>query len=89
VISSGSVRAVRSGLISWSDLPGGVAAEGLAAVTGTARGVQVVYGESVLGQLASLPAGTQLTPADSTALRHEAGMLDSVVGTKHSCSFEV
>jgi hypothetical protein len=43
--------------------------------------VQVVYGESVLGQLAGLPAGTQLTQADSAALRQEAGMLGSVVGT--------
>jgi hypothetical protein len=81
VISGGSVHRIRTGLISFSDVPGGVAAEGLEAVTGVARGVQIVYGESVLAHLYGLPPGTHLTPADSTALRHEAGMLDSVIGT--------
>ena len=81
VISGGSVHRIRTGLISFSDAPGGAAAEGLEAVTGVARGVQVVYGESVLAHLFGLPPGTHLTPADSGALRHAAGMLDSVVGT--------
>jgi hypothetical protein len=82
VISGGSVHRIRSGLISNSDVPGGVAAEGIEAVTGTARGVQVVYGESVLANLYGLPPGTHLTPADSAAARHELGMLDSVIGTR-------
>lgn len=80
-ISGGSVHRVRAGLISFSDSPGGAAAEGVEAVTGVARGVQVVYGESVLAHLFRLPPGTHLTPADSAALRNEAGMLHSVIGT--------
>jgi hypothetical protein len=89
VISAGSVHRIRSGLISNSDLPGGVAAEGIEAVTGAARGVQVVYGESVLANLYGLPPGTHLTPEDSAAARRELGMLDSVIGTSEHNLAEV
>jgi hypothetical protein len=80
-ISGGSLRRIRTGLISFSDAPGGVAAEGIEAVGAASAGVRVVYGGSVLANLAGLPAGTKVTPADSAALRSQAGMLDSVIGT--------
>ena len=45
------------------DLPGGVAAEGVAGLEATPSGLRAVTGESVLGTLAGLPDGAAFTPA--------------------------
>jgi hypothetical protein len=74
------LHALRTGLISSSDIPGGIAAEGIAAVTGTKNGVLVVFGESVVAALGALPHGVSYTPADNAAIRHQLGRLVSVVG---------
>jgi hypothetical protein len=78
VISHGVVHRVLTGLASSSDIPGGLAAEGVEAVTGTKHGLRVVFGESVVAALTHLPQGASFSPADSAAARHQLGMLASV-----------
>jgi len=79
-VSGGAVHRVVTGLISNSDT-GPVATEGLEAVAPAKGGLRVVFGESTLGVLASLPAGQSFASADAAA-NHEWGRLDSVLG-KH------
>jgi hypothetical protein len=77
-ISGGHVRPVVTGLFSSSDLPGGLAAEGVAGLEATPSGLRAVTGESVLGTLAGLPSGAAFTPADNAAARAQAGRLLTV-----------
>jgi len=79
-ISNRVARPVLTGLLSESEFPGGAAAEGIASVTGTTHGLRLLYGESVVGLLSSLPSGVKLAPADNAAARHQLGMLTSFVG---------
>lgn len=81
VISHGTAHPILSGLISNSDT-GPVATEGLEAVASTKTGLRVLFGESLLGALASLPPGATVAPADAAAASSELGRLDSVTG-KH------
>ncbi|MGI8427943.1 MAG: ScyD/ScyE family protein [Solirubrobacteraceae bacterium] len=89
VLSDGVADPVLTGLLSLSDLPGGVAAEGIADVTGAARGVRVIYGESVVGLLSSLPHGAALTRADNAAARHQLGQLVSLIGGRQAVLADV
>jgi len=77
-ISLGAVHVRMGGLFSFSDIPGGSAAEGIAAVAATGRGLELLRGESVLGLLTSLPAGSRFNEADSAAARRELGRLSSL-----------
>jgi hypothetical protein len=79
VVSNGVAHPVRTGLFSISDVPGGLAAEGIASVVGTKTGLRVLYSSSGVGLLTSLPHGATLTPADNSAARHQLGMLTSVI----------
>jgi hypothetical protein len=79
-VSGGAVHRVVTGLISNSDT-GPVATEGLEAVAPAKGGLRVVFGESTLGILASLPSGQKFTSADTAANSHQWGRLDAVVGT--------
>ncbi|MDX6229015.1 MAG: hypothetical protein QOI76_2405 [Frankiales bacterium] len=78
ILKHGVVTPVLSNLISLSDVPGGLASLGIAAVTATTNGVRAVYSESVVGVLDSLPDRNALTPSDSAALRGELGKLITV-----------
>lgn len=89
VVSDGAAHPVLTGLFSMSDIPGGLAAEGVAGVIGTERGLSVIYGESVVGLLTSLPHGASLTPDDSAAARNQNGMLASVVGGRQTVLADV
>ncbi|MDX6201926.1 MAG: hypothetical protein QOJ83_1426 [Frankiales bacterium] len=80
ILKAGVVQPVISNLFSMTDLPGGVASLGIAAVTATKNGVRAVYNESVVGFLHSLPAGATLTADDSAAARGELGKLITVSG---------
>jgi hypothetical protein len=81
VIQNGVATPVLSGLFSMSDVPGGIAALGIAAVAGTKHGgLRVVFSESVVGVLTELPEGAKFTAADSAAARSQLGMLKQVVG---------
>jgi hypothetical protein len=72
------VRPVVTGLFSSSDLPGGLAAEGVAGLEATPSGLRAVTGESVLGTLAGLPPGAAFTAADNAAARAQTGRLLAV-----------
>lgn len=74
VVSHGVARPVVSGLISESGVPGGLAAGGVAAVTGTSRGLRAVYG----GAVAGIPPGAKLNAEDAAAANSELGRLVSV-----------
>jgi hypothetical protein len=74
------LHVIQSALISFSDAPGGLASEGVEAVTGVGKGVRVVYGQSLLGLLGAPPA--HFTSADSAAARREVGELQSVIGSR-------
>lgn len=77
-ITSGTPHNVLSNLFSQSDIPGGIAAEGIAAVADSPHGLRALYGLSVLGLFASLPPGTSLNTADDTAARHQLGKITAV-----------
>lgn len=71
----GAVHTIQSGLISMSGLPGGLAAEGVASVNSSERGLQTLFSGSVVGVLASIPSGKSLTPSDDAALRRSLGSI--------------
>jgi len=83
-IVNGQPKTVLSGLVSLADIPGGIAASGLAAVQGADDELRTVFGDSVVGVLASIPKGSSLSPADDTAARHELGALFSVAHGKQT-----
>ncbi len=78
ILKAGVVSPVLSDLFSISDVPGGVASLGIAAVTATTNGVRAVYSESVVGFLDSLPDKTALTQSDNAAARGQLGKLITV-----------
>lgn len=81
IASDGRIRTLQRGLISFSDLPGGLAAEGLMNVSVTATGgIQEVFGASVVATEAGIPHGKSLTPADDAAMRHYVGSLQALEG---------
>jgi hypothetical protein len=80
-VSHGAIHRILTGLVSASDT-GPMATEGLEAIAATKTGLRVVFGDSTLGTLASLPAGEKFTTADNAAVHHEFGRLESVAG-KH------
>ncbi len=77
-ISDGRVRDVVTGLFSASDVPGGLAAEGISDVGGTRFGLTALFGSSVPGTFDALPSGDKLTAADSAAAHHQLGKLSLV-----------
>lgn len=77
-VVAGHARDVVSGLVSVSDLPGGVAAEGVSGLEATHSGLRAVVSFSVVGLLARVPRGVALASADSAALRSQAGRLLAV-----------
>jgi hypothetical protein len=79
-IIAGTPHDVLSNLFSESDIPGGVAAEGIADVAGVPGGLRALYGESVVGLLTSMPQGSHLTAADGVAARQQLGKLTAVAG---------
>ena len=79
IISHGAALPVLHNLISLSDLPGGVASVGIAAVAPTKLGVRIVFNESVLGLLAAIPHGSSLTPEDSAAARRLLGRTATLI----------
>jgi len=88
-ISNHVAQPILTGLLSESEFPGGAAAEGIASVTGTAQGLGLLYGESVVGLLTSLPSGVKLAPADNAAARHQLGMLTSLLGRRQELLADV
>ena len=58
-----------------TDIPGGIAATGIAAVAVEHHRIQTVSSESVLGLLASIPTGVDSHSADSAAARDQVGRL--------------
>ena len=75
ISQTGHVRTLRAGLFSMSDIPGGIAATGVAAVAVAHHRIELVNSESVLGFLASLPHGAAIAAADASAARNELGRL--------------
>lgn len=71
----GLIHTIERGLISLTDIPGGIAAEGVMSVTASAQGLQSLYGESVVGMLASIPSTSPLTRSDDIALRNYIGSI--------------
>ena len=88
-ISGGVARPIRTGLISISDIPGGLAAEGLETIAADHQGLRVAFGESVVGLLTTLPHGVSLNPTDSAAARAQLGMLISVAGGRSNALADV
>jgi hypothetical protein len=80
VVDNGVAKPVLSGLFSMSDVPGGIASLGIANVTGSKHGLEVLFSESVAGVLTSLPKGEAFTAADSAAARSQLGRLMRVYG---------
>ena len=79
VIHDGMAIPVLTDLISESDIPGGLAAEGVAAVATAERGdLRVLFGLSVAGFAKDLPNGSTITDEDATALGSQLGMLKRV-----------
>jgi hypothetical protein len=82
MLHDGVATAVLTGLISESDIPGGLAAEGIAAVAAAERGgLRVLFGESVAGFAAGLTDGATLTDENTVALTSQLGMLKKVEGS--------
>jgi hypothetical protein len=71
----GSTVTLANHLISFSDVPGGLAAEGPESVNATPHGLQVQFGESVLGFTADIPSAHPLTASDDRAVRAYLGSL--------------
>ncbi|MDQ1702193.1 MAG: hypothetical protein QOF57_1445 [Frankiaceae bacterium] len=81
VIRDGRAEHVLSDLFSQSDIPGGIAALGIAAVAATKSGdLRVLFSESVAGFTAGLPENATLTDANTEAAGSQLGMLKKVVG---------
>lgn len=73
--AGGPTATLKRGLFSISSIPGGLAAEGPASVNATSRGLQVLYGESVVGFGSEIPSAHPLQAADDRAMRRDLGSL--------------
>jgi hypothetical protein len=73
-LTAGHRHDLVSGLFSAAG-KAGVAAEGVSGLTATGAGLRTAFGGSVVGTLAAIPKGSELTPADSAAGRAQLGRL--------------
>ena len=81
MIHDGMATPVVSGLLSLSDIPGGLAAEGISAVVATRNGgLRVLFGDSAAGLAKSLPDNATLNDANVDAAGSQLGMLKKVEG---------
>ncbi len=73
--AGGPTATLERDLISFSDIPGGEAAEGPESVNATPQGLQVLYGESVVGFESQIPSAHRLHATDDRAVRAQMGAL--------------